>query len=55
MTVRAFSAERRFLNSLFGKIDLTTKVRGVLLGHRAFDVIRSVLDVVFVSDFSDFI
>ena len=27
VTVRAFSAERRFLNNLHAKIDLTTKVR----------------------------
>lgn len=26
VTVRAFSAERRFLNDLHGKIDMTTKV-----------------------------
>ena len=26
VTVRAFSAEKRFLNNIFGKIDLTTKV-----------------------------
>lgn len=26
VTVRAFSAEGRFLNDLFGKVDLTTKV-----------------------------
>jgi ABC-type multidrug transport system fused ATPase/permease subunit len=26
VTVRAFSAERQFLNNLFGKIDLTTRV-----------------------------
>ena len=27
VTVRAFSAERRFLNNLYSKIDTTTKVR----------------------------
>jgi len=29
VTVRAFSAERRFLNDLHGKIDMTTKISSV--------------------------
>ena len=31
VTVRAFSAEQRFLNSLHAKVDLTTRVRIIFL------------------------
>jgi ABC-type multidrug transport system fused ATPase/permease subunit len=34
VTVRAFSAEQRFLDDLHGKIDLTTQVR--CFGHRVY-------------------
>ena len=41
VTVRAFSAEKRFLNNIFVKIDATTKV-GILL---LFAVLEQLLNV----------
>jgi len=45
VTVRAFSAEKRFLDGLHSKVDLTTRVsvlckfRGGLLAHESTDVV----------------
>ena len=39
VTVRGFSAERRFLDDLHLKIDITSKVRSVKLYHNAHSAI----------------
>jgi ABC-type multidrug transport system fused ATPase/permease subunit len=49
VTVRAFSAERRFLNNLHAKIDLTTKVRTSPFSVQARDTVF-LLDVVYFLD-----
>ena len=50
VTVRAFSAEERFLDDHNTKVDLTTKVLHYLFTIMCFQVSRADIDVVFVLD-----
>jgi hypothetical protein len=46
VTVRAFSAEKRFLNNLHVKIDMTTKVKFYFIPFSSTLLIFGLLDVV---------
>jgi hypothetical protein len=46
VTVRAFSAEKRFLNNLHDKIDMTTKVKFYSIPFSSNLLIFGLLDVV---------